>query len=50
SGVASLNPGFEHPDFPKVLQDQLKAHSDLLCVQETAAATKRLLACNQQQH
>ncbi|CAM9816306.1 unnamed protein product, partial [Hapterophycus canaliculatus] len=26
SGVASLNPGFEHPDFPKVLQDQLKAH------------------------
>ncbi|CAN0284023.1 unnamed protein product, partial [Ectocarpus fasciculatus] len=22
----SLNPGFEHPDFPKVLQDQLKAH------------------------
>lgn len=26
SGVASLNPGFEHPDFPNVLQDQLKAH------------------------
>eukprot|EP00752_Nemacystus_decipiens_P009127 g8151.t1 len=26
SGVSSLNPGFEHPDFPKVLQDQLKAH------------------------
>ena len=25
-GIASLNPGFEHPDFPKVLQDQLKAH------------------------
>ncbi|CAM9205003.1 unnamed protein product [Choristocarpus tenellus] len=25
-GVASLNPGFEHPDFPKVLQEQLKAH------------------------
>ncbi|CAN0194370.1 unnamed protein product [Ascophyllum nodosum] len=24
--VSSLNPGFEHPDFPKVLQEQLKAH------------------------
>lgn len=25
-GVASLNPGFEHPDFPNVLQEQLRAH------------------------
>ncbi|CAM9381804.1 unnamed protein product, partial [Phaeothamnion confervicola] len=25
-GVASLNPGFEHPDFPKVLQEELRAH------------------------
>lgn len=31
-GVTSLNPGFEHPDFPKVLQDQLKAHRyDIVC-------------------
>lgn len=26
NAVNSLNPGFEHPDFPNVLQEQLKAH------------------------
>lgn len=26
NSVTSLNPGFEHPDFPTVLQEQLKAH------------------------